>query len=126
MNPRQEIDWHASRHADGWAFRLERNNDMILPRRLRVAPLLLILLLIAGPLAAATHRSREVWQSRLSVARLLSEAWDLVSRIFGLAGSSIFPLAKEGGSGDPFGNPKPNSQPPSDSTSAAGQPASGS
>jgi hypothetical protein len=75
---------------------------MILPRR-RVASLLLALLLIAGPLAAATHRPHEVWQSRLSVTGLLSEAWDLMSRIFGRAGSSTFLFEKEGSSNDPFG-----------------------
>jgi hypothetical protein len=109
---------------------------MILPRR-RVASLLLAFLLIAGPLAAATHRPHEVWQSRLSVTGLLSEAWDFMSRILGRAGSSTFPFEKEGGSNDPFGksgssgdpfgksggsndpfgNPKPTSQ-PGDSTSA--------
>jgi hypothetical protein len=99
---------------------------MVLPRR-RIAPLLLALLLIAGPLAAATHRPHEAWQSRLSVTGLLSEAWTFVSRILGRAGSSPFPMEKEGGSGDPFGksgssgdpfgNPKPTPQ-PGDSTSA--------
>ena len=86
---------------------------MILPRR-RVAPFLLALLLTAGPVAAATyeHRLQEVRPPRLSLTGLLSEAWVLVSRI----------LVKEGSSGDPFGNPKPTSQ-PGDSTSA--EPASG-
>ena len=110
---------------------------MIFPRR-RVASLLLMLLLIAGPLAAATHRPHEAWQSRLSVTGLLFEAWDFVSRILGRAGSSTFPFEKEGGSSDPFGksgssndpfgksggsndpfgNPAPNTQPPSSSTSS--------
>ncbi len=90
---------------------------MILPRR-RAAPLLLVLLLIAGPLAAAAHRPCEVSLSRLTVTGLLSEAWDLMNRILGRAGSSTFPFEKEGGSGDPFGNPKPTSQPPSNSTSS--------
>ena len=84
---------------------------MVLPRR-RVASLLLVLLLIAGPLAAVVHRPKEVWQPRLSLTGLLSEAWVLVGRILGKSGSS----------GDPFGNPKPTSQ-PGDSTSA--EPASG-
>ncbi len=78
---------------------------MILPRRLRVAPLLLMLLLIAGPLAAATydHRSREAWQSRRSVTGALSEAWAFVSRIWGKAGGSTDPFGKAGSSTDPFG-----------------------
>jgi len=97
---------------------------MILPRR-RVAPLLLVLLLIAAPLAAAAHGRHEVWQSRLSVSGLLSEAWAFVSRIWEQAGSSTGLFEKEGSGNDPFGNPKPSSQPPSDSTSAASQPASG-
>ena len=94
---------------------------MILPRR-RVASLLLALLLIAGPLAATAHRPREVQQPRLSATGLLSEAWVLVSRILGRAGSLTVPFGKSGGSNDPFGNPKPTSQ-PGDSTSA--EPASG-
>jgi hypothetical protein len=96
---------------------------MILPRRLRVAPLLLALLLIAGPLAAATHRPHE-WQPRFSVTGLLSEAWDLMSRILGRAGSPTFPFEKEGSSGDPFGNPKPTSQ-LGDSTTATPPSSSG-
>jgi hypothetical protein len=105
---------------------------MILPHRLRVVPLLLTLLLVAGPLAATAHRPREVWQSRLSVTGLLSEAWALVSRIwgkegsgidpFGKAGSGIDPFGKAGGSSDPFGNPTPNAQPLSNSTSLEGGP----
>jgi len=115
---------------------------MILPHRLRAAPLLLTLLLVAGPLAAAAHRPQEVWQSRLGVTGLLSEARALVSRIWGKAGSSIDPFGKEGSgidpfgkaggstdpfgkagsSTDPFGNPTPNAQPPSNnSTSSEGE-----
>jgi hypothetical protein len=96
---------------------------MILPRR-RAAPLLLSLLLIAGPLAAGTPRPYEAWQPRLSVTELLSEAWDFVSRILGRAGSSPFPFEKEGSSGDPFGSPKPTSQ-PGDSTTATPPSSSG-
>ncbi len=96
---------------------------MILPRRLRVAPLLLILLLIAGPLAAEAHRPREAWQSRLSVSELVSEAWAFVSRIWEKSGGSNDPFGKAGSYIDPFGNPAPNTQPPSNSTSA--DPASG-
>jgi len=76
-----------------------------------------MLLLIAGPVAAATHRPHEVSLSRLTVTELLSEVWDLVSRIWGDEGGSNDPFGKEGGSGDPFGNPKPNSQPPSNGSS---------
>ena len=104
---------------------------MILPRR-RVASLLLSLLLIGGPVAAAAHRPQE-WQPRFSVTGLLSEAWALVCRIWEKAGGSSDPFGKEGGSNDtfgkagggidPFGNPTSNTtQPPSDSTSAASQP----
>ena len=89
---------------------------MILPRRLRVTSLLLVLLLTAGSLAAAAHRP-QVWQPRLSVTGFLSEAWVLMSRVWEYAGSSTNPLGKEGGGIDPFGNPKPNTQPPSNSTS---------
>jgi len=85
---------------------------MILPRRLRVAPLLLTLLLIAGPLAAATGepRPREGRQSRLGVTALLSEAWTLVSRIFEPVGHPTAIFEKSGSSIDPFG--KPDAQPP--------------
>jgi hypothetical protein len=108
---------------------------MILPRRRRAAPLLLALLLTAGPLAAATyeHRPHEAQQSRLSITGFLTEAWALVSWMwlkeggsidpfgkegsgvdpFGEAGGSIDPFGKAGSSIDPFGNPTPNPQPPS-------------
>jgi hypothetical protein len=95
---------------------------MVLPRR-RVAPLLLVCLLIAGPLAAATHRPQEAWQSRLSVSELVSEAWVLVSRILGKSGGSNDPFGKAGSYIDPFGNLAPTSQPPSNSAST--DPASG-
>lgn len=117
---------------------------MILRRRHRVAPLLLTLLLAGGPLAAAPHepRPREAWQSRLSVTRLLSEAWVFVSRIwekegggidpfgksgssidpFGKAGSGIDPFGKAGGGIDPFGNPASSTAQPSP---AGSQPMSG-
>ena len=95
---------------------------MILPRR-RVAPFLLALLLTAGPVAAAAHQPREERQPRLSVTGLLSGVWAFVSRILGPAGSSTFPFEKEGGSNDPFGNLKPDTQPPSGSPST--DPASG-
>ena len=88
---------------------------MILSRRLRIAPLLFAFLLLALPLAAGAyeHRPREVGQLRSGIAGLLSEAWALVSRIW----------EKEGGSSDPFGNPKPGIvQPPSDSSSAFSDP----
>jgi hypothetical protein len=81
---------------------------MILPRRLRVASLLLVL--IAGPLAAATpsgHRSPETWQSRDSSTGVLSEAWTFMSRFWRDAGNSVDFFAKAGGSTDPFGNPAP-------------------
>jgi hypothetical protein len=94
---------------------------MILPRR-RVASLLLVLLLIAGPLAAAAHRPQEAWQSRFSVTGFLSGAWAFVSRIWEQAGSSTVPFGKSGSSGDPFGNPKPTSQL---GDSASAEPASG-
>jgi len=97
---------------------------MILPRRLRIAPFLLALLLTAGPVAAAAHRPREVRQPRLSVTGLLSGAWAFVSRILWEEGSSLDPFGKSGSSIDPFGNPKPpETQPPAGSTSSA--PASG-
>jgi len=96
---------------------------MILPRRLRAAPLLL-LLLTAGPVAAAAHGSREARPSRLSVTGVLSEVWTLVCRIWGKEGGSGDPFGKSGSSGDPFGQPTPSPQPPADGTSAA-EPAPG-
>ncbi len=115
---------------------------MIVPRRVRVTPLLLTLLLVAGPLAAAGHRPQEAWQSRVSFTGFLSEAWALMNRIwrkaggsidpfgkagseidpFGKSGSSIDPFGKAGSGVDPFGNPAPNAQPPSNSTSSEGEP----
>lgn len=95
---------------------------MILPRRLRVAPLLLTLLLLAGPLSAATtdrHWPGEAWQSRLSVTGVLSEAWALVSRIWEKEGSGIDPFGKAGSSTDPFGNHTPNTTPPHPGTTLA-------
>lgn len=103
---------------------------MTIPRRVRVAPLLLTLLLVAGPLAAAAHRPQEAWQFRVSFTGFLSEAWALMSRIwrkeggsidpFGKAGGGIDPFGKAGSGVDPFGNPAPNAQPPSNSTSSEG------
>lgn len=90
---------------------------MTVPCRVRVAPLLLTLLLVAGPLAAAVHRPQEAWQSRLSVTGLLSEVWAFVSRIWVKEGSGIDPFGKAGSGVDPFGNPTPNAQPSSNSTS---------
>lgn len=91
---------------------------MILPRRFRVASLLLVLLLLAGPLAAAAHRPSEARQSRLSISECVSEVWVCVSRIWGQAGSSTVLFEKAGSQTDPFGNPALNSQPPSSSTSS--------
>jgi hypothetical protein len=121
---------------------------MTLPRRLRVSFLLLLtLLLVAGPLAAAMsgHRSRGAVQSGLSVTGALSEVWAFVSRIwtkegsgvdpfgkaggstdpFGKAGNSIDPFGKSGSSSDPFGKPTPSTQPPSSGSSTESQPAPG-
>jgi hypothetical protein len=92
---------------------------MILPRRFRVASLLLVLLLLAGPLAAAVHRPYETWQSQFSISELVPEAWAYVSRIWVQAGISTIPFEKAGSQTDPFGNPAPNSQPPSSSSSSA-------
>lgn len=97
---------------------------MILPRR-RVASLLLASFLAAGPATAVAHQRQEVWQLQRNVAGFLSEAWAFVSRLWERAGSSTAPLEKEGGSIDPFGNPKPSSQPP-DNTPATVPSASGS
>jgi hypothetical protein len=98
---------------------------MILPRRLRVASLLILVLLIAGPIAAVPHRPHEAWPPGFSAAGLLSEAWMLVSRILRQAGRSNDPIRKAGSQTDPFGNPTPNTQPPSDSATAVIPPASG-
>lgn len=100
---------------------------MILPRRLRLAPLLLAFLLTVPPLTAATHghRPSEARQPRLSMAGLLSEAWALVSGIVAQAVGSADPLEKSGSSSDPFGNPKPDAQPPAAGTSATIQRPSG-
>lgn len=111
---------------------------MILPRRLRVLSLLLlILLVVAGPLAAATsgHRSRGVSPSGLSVTGTLSEAWAFVSRLwtkegsgidpFGKSGSSVDPFGKAGNSIDPFGNPAPSALAPSQGSPAESQPTPG-
>jgi hypothetical protein len=115
---------------------------MTVPRRVRVAPLLLTLLLVAGPLAAAAHRPQEAWQSRVSFTGFLSEAWALMSQIwrreggsidpfgkegsgidpFGKEGSGVDPFGKAGGSTDPFGNPAPNAQPSSNNISSEGDP----
>ncbi len=108
---------------------------MTLPRHLRVPSLLLTLLLVAGPLAAATPSSRGAGPSGLSVTGLLSEAWAFVSRIwekagsstdpFGKEGSGIDPFGKAGGSTDPFGNPTPTPLAASHGSSTENQPASG-
>ena len=120
---------------------------MTLPRRLHVLSLLLTLLLVAGPLAAATsgHRSQGARPSGLSVTGALSQAWAFVSRIwtkegsssdpFGKAGGGVAPFRKEGGgvdpfgkagnSIDPFGQPAPNALVPSSGSPAESQPTSG-
>jgi hypothetical protein len=91
---------------------------MIVPRHLRVAPLMLVLL--AGPLAAATTsgpRPPETGLSRVSSSGALSETWNLISRIWRNGGLSADFFAKAGGSTDPFGNPAPTTvQAPSIST----------
>ena len=104
--------------------RLERNH-MILPRRLRVVPLLLAVLLTAAPLAASTNWPREARQSRLSVTGPLFEAWNLITRIWSAPSGSTDPLRKSGSSIDPFGNPKPDSQSPATGTSTTTQLPSG-
>ncbi len=108
---------------------------MTLPRHLRVPSLLLTLLLVAGPLAAATPSSRGAGPSGLSVTGLLSEAWSLVSRIwtkaggstdpFGKSGSSSDPFGKAGSGTDPFGNPTPTPLAASHGSSTESQPAPG-
>jgi hypothetical protein len=92
---------------------------MILPRRLRVASLLLVFLLIAGPLVAAPHRPYEAWQSRFSISEPMAEAWAFVSRIWKQAGNSTAPFGKAGSQTDPFGNPTPTSQSGDSTTSTA-------
>jgi hypothetical protein len=78
---------------------------MTLAHRLRVAPFLLALLLIAGPLAAETcdHRPQGAWPSRLGIPGVVYEAWAFMSRIWSKAGGSSDPFGKEGSSTDPFG-----------------------
>lgn len=109
---------------------------MTLPRRLRILSLLLLILLVAGPLAAATsgHR-RGARPSGLSVTGTLSQAWAFVSRIwtkegggvdpFRKEGNSIDPFGKAGNSIDPFGQPTPNALAPSPGGPAESQPTSG-
>jgi hypothetical protein len=120
---------------------------MTLPHRLHVSSLLLMILLVAGPLAAATtgHRSRGAGLSGRSITGALSEAWAFMSRIwgkegggvdpFGKAGSSSDPFGKAGGSTDPFGKagsgtdpfgqPAPSALPSSHGSSTENQPAPG-
>jgi len=110
---------------------------MTLPRRLRVLSLLLTLLLVAGPLAAATsgHRSRGARPSEINITGALSEAWAFVSRLwtkaggstdpFGKAGSSSDPFGKAGSGVDPFGNPTPSALAPSDGSPTESQPTPG-
>jgi hypothetical protein len=111
---------------------------MTLSRRLRVPSLLILtLLLVAGPLAAATpgHRSRGVEPSGLSVNGTLSEAWAFVSRLwmkegsgidpFGKAGGGIDPFGKAGSGTDPFGQPAPSALAPSSGSPAESQPTPG-
>lgn len=90
---------------------------MILSCRFRIASLLLVLLLLAGPLAASVHRPPEAWQLRFSISELVSEVWADVSRIRERAASSTVPFEKAGSQTDPFGNPAPSSQPPSSTSS---------
>lgn len=102
---------------------------MPLPRRLHVLSLLLIiLLLVAGPLAAATsgNRCRGARPSGLSVTGALSEVWAFVSRIWVKEGGSTDPFGKAGNSIDPFGNPTPSALPsshgsPTENQSTPGQ-----
>lgn len=86
---------------------------MIVPRHLRVAPLMLVLM--AGPLAAATtpgHRPPEAGQSRASSTGVLSEAWTFVNRLWRNGGLAADFFEKAGGSTDPFGNPAPTAVQP--------------
>jgi hypothetical protein len=108
---------------------------MTLSRRLRVLSLLLLtLLLVAGPLAAATpgHRSQG---TGLSVTGALNEMWAFVSRVwtkeggstdpFGKEGSGVDPFGKAGSSSDPFGNPAPSALASSSGSPRENQPTSG-
>jgi len=90
---------------------------MILSRPFRIASLLLVLLLLAGPLAAAVDRPHEAWQLRFSISELVSEVWASVSRTWERAASSTVPSGKAGSQTDPFGNPAPSSQPSSSTSS---------
>jgi hypothetical protein len=100
---------------------------MTLPRRLHVLSLLLMFLLVAGPLAAATsgHRSRGAGPSGLSITGALSEAWAFVSRIWMKAGGSSDPFGKAGSGIDPFGNPAPSTLAPSHGSPTESQPTPG-
>ncbi len=100
---------------------------MTLSRRLRVLPILLVVLLAAGPLAAATsgHRSRGARPSGVSIAGALSEAWAFVSRIWTKEGGSTDPFGKAGNSIDPFGQPVPSSLVPSSGSPEESQPTPG-
>lgn len=100
---------------------------MTLSRRLRVLPLLLVVLLAAGPLAAATsgHRSREARPSGLSVTGSLSEAWAFVSRLWTREGGSTDPFGKAGSGIDPFGQPVPSALVPSSGSPEESQPTPG-
>jgi hypothetical protein len=90
---------------------------MTLPRRLYVLSLLLTLLLVAGPLAAATsrHRPQGARPSGPSVTGALSKVWTFVSRLWTKEGSGI----------DPFGNPAPSALAPSSGGLAESQPTPG-
>ncbi len=90
---------------------------MILSRRFRIASLLLVLVLLAGPLAATAHRPHEAWQLRFSISELGFEAWAAVSRIWERAARPAVPSRKAGSQTDPFGNPAPSSQPSSSTSS---------
>ena|SRR3982751_3760497 len=100
---------------------------MTLPRRLPVLSLLLMLLLVAGPLAAATsgHRSRGARPPGPSVTGALSEAWAFVSRLWMKEGGSSDPFGKAGSGIDPFGNPTPSALAPSSGSPTESQPTPG-